>query len=333
MKSLKFALATGMVALAATTSAQTATFVKSIDISSVSNFPTGIAAVGTDLFVASFNNQDLIKITDPLGATPTVAQATDLSSAVTWGSGRGLGSVNVGSDGNLYASGDSGTANSGFWAAINPATGAIIRADNTIANRLNAVTRIDANTLVATYVLTSNVSTYDTTAAPATVGSTSANAVAPYNANFRDVAVLNGFVYYSRNGTNPDAIGRYPLTGNSVASAAGEAVWQSSSTNSVAAYGVGVWDRTTGEDYVIGIDFPQSKVVFIKASDKTVAYELTDVTNLGTSARDAAVFTSGGNDYLAVTKPGATPPTGDSVVIYQLTGFGGGTGVQNWMNY
>lgn len=335
MKKLALSLiAAALLAFAVSAYAQepqyTFTFEKGIDTSSLSNTNASIGVYDGEVFFTSFTNQRLLKIADPLGASPAVSQLADLSAATTWPAGRGLTGLNIDpSNGDVYFAGDAGAADQGVLAVYSK-TGTQIFQTVAFPDRLSSVAPYGGvagtvDKVVVTYVLTSAIKTYDLTP-PSTFAQTSISAAftAPYNANIRDVAVNGDRIFYSRSGTNPDgyALVDASATPGSVASLNSTGLFQASGSNSVASVGVGVWDDGTTE-WLIVPDLTAKKIIFVNTANTAEKIELQDAVNAPTTMRDACVANIGGSNYLFVTAaadPTATPPIPDKVLIFKING-------------
>ncbi len=313
-------------------------YVGSIDISSVSNFPGCIDFYNGALFVGSFNNQDVLKITDPTGPSPVVTQFIDLSSRTTWASGRGVQGVQIDqATGKIYVAGDNGS--DGYLAVLDQA-GAFVDEETVIGQRLVTVApyAYGSAEVVASYVINSSLRTYTLNgASPLTQVSVSGVFTTPYNGNVRDLVVDGNKIYYARNGSTVDACAVIDnsATPGDLSSLLPTGIYQAADIHGVAVQGIGLL-KWKGATYILFADIGNSTtprapaVQFIDvANPLTSALSVTDPSMTG-GIRDACVAEISGKTYMFVTEPGATPPTGDKIQIFRLYDT---AGVEDWMMF
>ncbi|MBX7245980.1 MAG: hypothetical protein K1X53_10815 [Candidatus Sumerlaeaceae bacterium] len=317
--------------------APTATYVKTIDVSSAVNFPTGIDIYNGNLYVTTFNDRKLVKVTAPLSVTPTLTTIADFSTSITWPAGRGLISVNCNqATGDKYVAGENGSQ--GILAIVNAAEAVTYSSIATTTPRYMAFDRFGTtSTVFAAPLLASSIMRYFDTSVPppgnppTEITPQAAAAAAPYNSNFRDGKVSGNRVYYSRNGTTPDGYARYDaVTPNTLAGATATGIYQTTGTNTVSAMGLGVFNDGVDE-YVVVPDRSGRTVQFVNAATNVVALTISHPAfALNAGLIDACVGTISGTKYLFVTHAGSTSPTGDSVEVFQLNGF---ANVNDWEMY
>ena len=332
---LKLAAVCAALAVAACGWSQTASFVKSIDVSSVSSVPTGIDVYNGDVYFVNFNSKTLVKIASPLSASPVLSTMQDFSTVQTWPTGRGLSGCNIDpANGDIYVAGDGGSAAAGFFARVTNAN-VVNKQYVGFPQRINSMAKWIAagDTGISGYVVTSSLTSYNLAGSPAVEISTTSLLAAPYNGNVRDVAVdyTGKKVYYSRNGTTADGYAQVDVSGAStigdLTGLTSTGIYQTTGTNTIGALGVGFY-KSGSNDYLIVPDISGYAVRLVDPVTKTV--KLSVENNVGSGIRDAAIGNIGGTDYLFVTKMGAAPPTGDSILVYQLSGL---AGVNDWDIY
>jgi hypothetical protein len=313
----------------------TATYVKSIDISGASNFPTGLDVYNGDVYYVSFNDRKLVKIANPLTASPTISTLHDFTSDATWVASRGMIGCNVDqATGNVAVNGENGTIG---VIGVYSSTGSQIYLSNStspVTPRYTAMDRYGTTSTVyaATLLASSIMRMIDISTNPPTERAQTAAAAAPYNSNFRDCKVVGERVYYSRNGTTADGYARYDsftTTPNTLAGALATGIYQTTGTNAVSAMGIGYWNDG-GTPYVLVPDVSGKNVKFVNATTNAVALTVDHPVFVTGGLRDATVANVGPNTYLFVTHAGATPPAGDSIEVFQLSNT---AGVNDWALY
>ncbi len=317
----------GMVG--AVQAAPAATYVKTIDISSQSNFPSAIDVYNGDLYLTTFNNKKVIKVASPLAVSPTVSTVADFTADMTWPAGRGMIGINVNqTNGDIYAAGENGT--NGLLAVIN--SGGTVTYKSTTGARYTSFDKYGTTSTAyaATLLASSILRQIDITANPPTETAQTAAAAAPYNANFRDLKVAGDRVYYSRNGTTADGYARYDaVTPGFLAGAVATGIYQTTGTNTVSALGIGYF-KDGPVDYVLVPDLSGQVISLVNVATSAVDLTISHPELTVGGLRDAAVAKIGGITYLFATRAGAAPPTGDAVIVFQLTGL---ADVSDWAQY
>ena len=97
-----------LVLLSSVAFSQTFNYIKSIDCSANGDYLTGCAFYSEAVYLVTFNDQKVLKVTDIDTATPTITEIADLSGEVTWVAQRGLTGIDVDADA-IYVTGDDGT--------------------------------------------------------------------------------------------------------------------------------------------------------------------------------------------------------------------------------
>ena len=326
------------VAVALTSSAFAAppsvAFVKELNVGPFITVPTGVAIYNGAIFVNEFGaaagTRRILKITNPLSGSPTFT--TFATPSVSFPINRGLQAMWINqANGDIWSFGDDQT-NGNVFRYDQSAT--LLDSVSTSGNRIvgGMLWGSDPDLVVAR-VASSSLTELPTTPLSATTESTSALALTPVNANFRDVCVIGNDVYYSRNGTTSDAVAKF--TGGTAGDWAtygstqpNTAFLTLSGTNAVAAFGIDSYVHTaSGTTYIVVPDITAAAVKFADVADASV--DVTVTTPLTTGIRDVCVGAIGSSGtFLLVSQTSGTNPN-----TVQVFGIDGATAVSDWTQY
>jgi hypothetical protein len=296
---------------------QTFTHIQTIDVSSATAGPTGIAFYNDDIYLAAFSERTIVKVEDPTDAGYIVSTFADLSGIATWDSGRGVNGIDINqSTGEIYASGDHGT---GSAIARVDQTGTITASYNDETYRCGgcALWGSDPDLLITNILtglgeLDAGLVGYETFAASATIYP-------------RDVTMFGDdiFAAYTNGGTN-DGILRF--TGGTAGDLAGYTAsnWVALASGTWnTGCGVFYWDYNGGTpmDYVLFSNLVDYTLEFYDAADASLDITL-GLSESINSPRDACVGTIDGNEYLFVSD--------GSMGQVEVFGIDGATNVDHW---
>jgi hypothetical protein len=313
--------------------AQTLSYLQTIDASSYGSYCTGIAFHNGNLYVVSFTDKKVLKITNANTASPTVSVFADVSSEATWGSGRGLQgiAVNPATD-DVFVSGDTSTGHCVVkYNSSGTKLASLVDSDTGHRNAGCAIWGTDPDLILTQtgsglFDVNLDLSGYD---APAY-----ASGAHSYG---RDVCVVGNSIYVSRTAVaSPNLDGIDEFTGGTAGdlTSYAAATWiDGTGFSSQASSGIYAWNyMAIGglKSYICwaNVVTPGARTLDIyDQSSKTLFKSLGSADNV-IDARDSCVGIFGSDSYLFISHGGAS-----NVLVFGIDGATLSSGIADWSMY
>ncbi|MBN1902295.1 hypothetical protein JW926_13300 [Candidatus Sumerlaeota bacterium] len=308
--------------------AQSLAWLNSIDISEDGNSGGNIAFHDGNLYVSTFNDRKVLKITNGNYTTPTVALFADLSAKVTWPTGRGLQGIAVDSaTGDVYVSGDYGAgrlvvkynSSGAELASLIDSTGGHRNAGCVLWGSTPSL--LLCQTGSGLFNVKSDLSGYEATAY-----------LSGANSHARDVCVVGNNIYVSRTSIAlPNVDGIDEFTGGAAGDLTGyaAAAWfAGTAASSQAVSGIYAWNYASATYLCWANQTTGARSLDIFNQSTKALYQSLGATENVTDARDSCVGTFGASSYLFVTN-GAQ----NNIQVFGIDGATLETSVSDWPMY
>jgi hypothetical protein len=307
--------------------AQTISYLQAIDTSVSGSFTTGIAFHNGNLYVVTFIDRKVLKITNANTASPTVSVFADVSTEATWATGRGLQGIAVNpATGDVFASGDTGSGHCVVkYNSSGTKLASLVDENSTHRNAGCAIWGLDPDLLLTQtgsglFDVNLDLSGYDTP-----------SYLSGAHAYGRDVCIVGNSIYVSRTAVaGLDGIDEF------IGGTAGDLTSYAASTwidgtgfSSQAASGIYAWNYTSAT-YICwaNVITPGARTLDIyNQSTKALFKSLGSADNV-IDPRDSCVGLFGSDSYLFISHGGQ-----NNVLVFGIDGATLTSGIADWSVY
>ncbi len=333
-KLLVSTLAVSALAAVAIAAPPTPTFVKNINVGTVCQAPVDVIEVAGDLYVVGFNDQKVAKVSNPIG-TEVVSLFKDVSTAATWGAGRGPQGIMFDNN-EFYITGDTGS--NGFIGVYN-AAGVQQRLQILTGTRIVDVASLDVDSLVVGRSLSTALLTYKKSDLTDEANQTIL-ADDGYRSPIRKIYVdSTGVVYYASGGDLPigNSIGKF--TPGSTPGALSTYTFApffapNEAQDFPATIGIAPFSRGA-DNWILfvnigGFGGALPSIDFVNKATGLRDLKFVDATNINGNIRGVVTANIGGTDYMFVANSSSADPLAPNQVhVYSL----GASSVADWSIY